>query len=42
MRGINLSPKTPPSQIALYKVPCQHRRPQEVMKSAPVKEKKKL
>lgn len=42
MRGINLSPKTPPSQIAVYKVPCQHERPQEVMKSAQVERNKKV
>lgn len=32
MRGINLSPKTPPSQIALCKVPCQRKQPELVMK----------
>lgn len=41
MRGINLSPKTPPSQIALHKVPCQRKHQEKVMKGARVEKKKK-
>lgn len=41
MRGINLSPKTPLSQIALYKVPCQRKHQEKVMKGARVGKKKK-
>lgn len=41
MRGINLSPKTPLSQIALYKVPCQRKHQEKVMKGERVGEKKK-
>lgn len=41
MRGINLSPKTPLSQIALYKVPCQRKHQEKVMKGERVREKKK-
>lgn len=40
MRGINLSPKTPLSQIALYKVPCQRKHQEKVMKGERVGKKK--